>query len=55
MADVIIILIILCIVLGIFVYLYRAKKRGETCIGCPYGGQCSKKHDGGCQDEARTQ
>ncbi len=43
MADFIIILILSCIVGGIIFYLYRAKKRGETCIGCPYAKQC-----GGC-------
>ena len=33
-------LILLCIVGGIVFYLYRAKKRGEVCIGCPYAKQC---------------
>lgn len=23
-------------------YLYRAKKRGEHCVGCPYQKSCSK-------------
>lgn len=46
MENFIIIVILLCIVSGIILYLYKAKKRGETCIGCPYakqcgGGQCS--------------
>jgi len=40
MANFIIIAILLCIVGSIVLYLYRAKKRGETCIGCPYGKQC---------------
>ena len=30
---------------GIVWYLYRAKKRGQNCVGCPYaklcGGKCS--------------
>ncbi len=38
--DIIIILILLCIIAGIFYYLYRAKKRGQKCIGCPYGKGC---------------
>lgn len=49
MADVITI-IILSVIIGLIVrYLYRAKKRGETCIGCPYAKQCGGKcggHDG---------
>lgn len=22
-------------------YIYKSKKAGKTCIGCPYSGQCS--------------
>lgn len=50
MENFIIIAILLCIIGSILVYLYRAKKRGETCIGCPYarqcGGSCSGGHGG---------
>ncbi len=41
LADIVIILIIAAAVAGISIYLYRAKKRGEKCIGCPYARQCS--------------
>ena len=51
MENIIIILIVLCIVAGIVLYLYKAKKRGETCIGCPYAKQCCGKCDGGCKDK----
>lgn len=44
MKNALIILILLLIVGAISVYLYRAKKRGEHCIGCPYAKECS----GGC-------
>ncbi|MBR3834564.1 MAG: FeoB-associated Cys-rich membrane protein [Lachnospiraceae bacterium] len=43
MVDVAIILIVILIVGAISLYLYKAKKRGETCIGCPYAKQCSSK------------
>ncbi len=43
MENIIIIAIILCVIVGIVIYLYRAKKRGEVCIGCPYAKQCSGK------------
>ncbi len=43
MANFVIIAVLLCIVGGIIAYLHRAKKRGETCIGCPYGRQCGGK------------
>lgn len=49
MVDVIIVAILVCIIGGILFYLYRAKKRGEVCIGCPYGRQCT----GHCGDMAK--
>lgn len=48
MENAIIIVILLCIVIGILMYLYKAKKRGETCIGCPYAKQCGGKQNGSC-------
>ncbi len=47
MIDYIIIAVVVCIVAAIALYLYRSKKRGETCVGCPYAKQCAKKH-GSC-------
>ncbi len=49
MADFVIIVILVCIVGSIVLYLYRAKKGGQACIGCPYGDQCGKK--GCCEDK----
>ncbi|MCM1083350.1 MAG: FeoB-associated Cys-rich membrane protein [Clostridium sp.] len=46
MENIIIIAIVLAIVLGIIYYLYKAKKRGETCIGCPYAKQCANRKNG---------
>jgi len=46
MENFIIIVILLCIVGGIVYYLYKARKRGETCIGCPYAKQCGGKAAG---------
>ena len=43
MDTVIIIIILLAIAAAIVGYLVRAKKRGQTCIGCPYAKQCSGK------------
>ena len=48
MIDLILIIILAAIVAGIVFYLYRAKKRGETCIGCPYAKQCGGKCGGSC-------
>ncbi|MGN0682727.1 MAG: FeoB-associated Cys-rich membrane protein [Oscillospiraceae bacterium] len=41
LANVIIIAVLAAIVGGVVYYLYRAKKRGDKCIGCPYSKQCS--------------
>lgn len=47
MENAIVIVILLGIVAAIVAYLVRAKKRGEKCIGCPYGKQCG----GNCSHE----
>ncbi len=41
MENVLIVLIILAIVGGVAWYLYKSKKRGDACIGCPYCKQCN--------------
>ena len=48
MENIIIILIVLAIVIGISVYLYKAKKSGQKCIGCPHGKQCTGHCSGSC-------
>ena len=38
----IIIVAVLALILGLAArYVYKAKKSGRTCIGCPSGGSCS--------------
>ncbi|MBO4954413.1 MAG: FeoB-associated Cys-rich membrane protein [Clostridia bacterium] len=41
MENAIIILILAVIIGGIVWYLYRQKKQGAKCIGCPYCKQCN--------------
>lgn len=57
-ANLIIILVTLAIVGAIIFYLYREKKRGVTCVGCPYAKQCgggSGAHAaGGCTGHAES-
>ncbi len=43
MENIIVVLILIAIAAAIIFYLIRAKKRGETCIGCPYAKECSHK------------
>ena len=49
--DYIILAVVLAIVgLAIF-YIYRAKKKGQKCIGCPYSKTCS----GNCHEREEDQ
>lgn len=38
--NIILTIILLLIAGGAGLYLYKAKKRGEHCVGCPYSGKC---------------
>ncbi len=42
--DVILIIVLLLIVALAGLYIIKAKKRGEKCIGCPYAKECKKKN-----------
>ena len=41
MVDILIILTIAVIVGLAGFYIRKSKKAGKTCVGCPYGGNCS--------------
>ena len=43
MVDILIIAVILAILGGAAFYIYKAKKSGAKCIGCPMEGGCSGK------------
>ncbi|MCR5215410.1 MAG: hypothetical protein K6C69_00480 [Lachnospiraceae bacterium] len=43
MVDVIATLVILSLVFGASYYIYRAKRKGRQCIGCPVSGECQKQ------------
>ena len=47
MENVIIIAIVVMVIAGAVGYIYKAKKNGAKCIGCPSGGSCSGSR-GGC-------
>lgn len=51
MKDVILI-VALVVILGLAAfYIHRAKKKGQKCIGCPYGATCDKNRaDCSCDD-----
>ena len=50
MEDLIIIAVLLVILGGAAWYVYKAKKSGKKCIGCPDGGSCpcGKGESSGC-------
>ena len=41
--DIILVLILLIIAGGAGFYIYKAKKSGAHCVGCPHSKQCGKK------------
>jgi radical SAM protein with 4Fe4S-binding SPASM domain len=44
MENIIAAIVIIVVVAAAGLYIYKAKKNGKKCIGCPYAGSCS----GGC-------
>lgn len=50
MENIIIIAVIAVIVGLAALYVYKAKKSGKNCIGCPDGGKCSGSCGCGCSD-----
>ncbi|MBQ8781398.1 MAG: FeoB-associated Cys-rich membrane protein [Oscillospiraceae bacterium] len=48
LTDIIVIGIILLIVGLAAFYVYKAKKSGQKCIGCPHSKSCSSAKSGGC-------
>ncbi len=41
--NIILIVILVALVGGAVLYIYREKKKGVHCIGCPYAGKCGKQ------------
>jgi len=47
-ANAVIIIILLILIPLACLYIYKEKKKGSHCIGCPMAGNCQKK--GLCED-----
>ncbi len=43
MENIILIILLLAIAAGASIYIFRAKKRGQACIGCPHAKNCNRK------------
>ena len=50
MTDFVIGIVLIAIVGGAVFYIYRAKKSGKKCIGCPYADSCGSNNPCNCQD-----
>ena len=48
MIDFIVVAVLVVIVAAAAFYVYKAKKSGKKCIGCPDGCSCSKKDSSHC-------
>ena len=48
MTNLIVLIIIAAIVGGAGAYIYKAKKKGVKCIGCPSGKECGRQVSHGC-------
>ena len=44
MENIILIVVLVLILGGAGIYIYKAKKKGQKCIGCPSGGSCDNCH-----------
>lgn len=53
MENILLIAVLVLVLGGATWYVYRAKKRGQKCIGCPDAGCCSKHCDGCCSHKAQ--
>ena len=43
MIDLVVILILVLIVGAIWMYIYKSRRSGVKCIGCPFAKQCGGK------------
>ena len=48
MTDFIIIAVVAAILFLAGLYVYKAKKSGQKCIGCPHSKTCASGKNGGC-------
>ena len=50
-----IIIAVVAIIVGLAsLYVYKAKKSGKKCIGCPDSGSCGKEHCSCCEDKKKN-
>ena len=52
MINVIVVLAVLVILVGAALYVFKAKKAGEACVGCPHSRDCAS-HSSCCSNEMK--
>lgn len=52
MLDFLIVVALIVVIGGILYYLHRERKKGHSCVGCPYAGECGKAQEGGCSQDS---
>ena len=53
-ADIVIIVILIASVSGACVYIYKEKKKGRHCIGCPSAATCPRRNAGRMCEEKKS-
>ena len=48
MTNAVAIIALLVLLAAAIAYIVREKKKGHTCVGCPYAAECAKAKNGGC-------
>jgi hypothetical protein len=43
LVDIILVIVLVALVGLACLYIYKSKKAGAVCIGCPYAKECAKK------------
>ena len=52
MTNAVAIIALLVLLAVAIAYIVREKKKGHTCVGCPYAEECAKAKQGGCGGRA---
>ena len=50
LVDIILVIVLVALVGLACLYIYKSKKAGAVCIGCPYAKECAKK--GNCPSKS---
>ena len=55
MTDLIVLVVLAVIISLAALYVYKEKKRGTVCVGCPHAQTCAHRKTGGCSGHTDTE